>query len=159
MIILFAHNENCMLNKMSRSWTLPWWLCDLLQEPYTGWYTWPHLKRNYYHYCHIFIIYLFLLVICFIDRTAEDMIGNRMKERGSDTRQTTPRPELNPGPLQWGRSLCTWDSCSTNWAKRPPIQVSFDMVWHQDWDTASTTDRGLFEDRVCQGGRLTELTA
>lgn len=30
-------------------------------------------------------------------------------ERGSDTQQTAPGQDLNPGLLQWGQSLCAWD--------------------------------------------------
>ena len=40
----------------------------------------------------------------FIDRTVEDMTGNRSRERGSGTGQ-----ESNPGPLQRGQGLCTGD--------------------------------------------------
>ena len=36
----------------------------------------------------------------FIDRSAEDMTGNRGRERGSDTQQRDLRQESNPGPLQ-----------------------------------------------------------
>ena len=48
----------------------------------------------------------------FIDSTAEDMKGKGMRERGRDTRQRVPRPELEPGaaaertkPLHMGHLL------------------------------------------------------
>ena len=53
----------------------------------------------------------------FIDRTAEDMTGNRERERGSDTQQRDQGWKSNPGPLQ---SLGTWAARSTHWAKRHP---------------------------------------
>ena len=33
-----------------------------------------------------------------------------------------PRPGLDPGLLQHRQSLCTWDACSTNWAKWRPLK-------------------------------------
>ena len=56
----------------------------------------------------------------FIDRIAGEVAGNRMRERGRDTQQRAPGWKSNPGPLQRGQSLCTWDARSTNWAKRRP---------------------------------------
>ena len=61
--------------------------------------------------CSLFI-YLFKYVLAFIDKTAEDMTGNRMRERGSE------EPQARTPAQGWGQNLCTWDSCSTNWAKR-----------------------------------------
>ena len=52
-------------------------------------------------------LYIFWPFYGFIDRTAEDMTGNRDRERGSDTQQRDPGWELNPGPLQ---RLGTWDA-------------------------------------------------
>ena len=70
----------------------------------------------------------------FIDRIAEDVTGHMRWQRGrvthliyiapfrvpKDTQQRARGQESNPGPLQRGRSLCTWDACSTTWAKRRP---------------------------------------
>ena len=67
--------------------------------------------QNYYYYL------FFLAFYGFIDSTAEDMTGNRERERGSDTQQRDPGRESNPGLLQ---SLSTWDARSTHWAKRRP---------------------------------------
>ena len=61
----------------------------------------------------------------FIDRTAEDMTGNKEREGGSDTQQRDPCRKSNPGPLQ---SLGTWDAHSTHWAKRRPTRSSFSGV-------------------------------
>ena len=47
-------------------------------------------------------------------------------ERGGVTHsQWSPGRESKPGPLQRGRSLCTWDACPTNWAKRHPKFCNF----------------------------------
>ena len=43
-------------------------------------------------------------------------------ERGGVTR--SKGPQSNRGPLQ-GQSLCTWDACSTNWAKWRPVFPCF----------------------------------
>ena len=58
-----------------------------------------------------FFLNIYLAVYGFIDRSAEDMIGNRERERGSDTQQRDPGLESNPGLLQ---SLGTWGARSTN---------------------------------------------
>ena len=52
-------------------------------------------------------------------------IGHRMREGGCDTWQRAPGRDLNPGPLQRGQSSCTWDTCSTSWAKRRPMPGLF----------------------------------
>ena len=65
-------------------------------------------------------ICIFLTFYGFIDCSAENMTGNKGRERGSDTQKRDPRQESNPGPLQ---SLSTWDTCSTTWAKRCPISI------------------------------------
>ena len=50
------------------------------------------------------------------------MTGNRVRERERErerwayTQQSVPGRDSNQGPLQWGQSLCTWDTHSTNWA-------------------------------------------
>ena len=49
-----------------------------------------------------------------------EMTGKRVRERGSDMQKRDPDLDSNPGPLQWGQSLCTWDARSTTWAKRCP---------------------------------------
>ena len=36
----------------------------------------------------------------FIDSSAEDVRGTRIRERGSGTQQRAPGPESSPGPLQ-----------------------------------------------------------
>ena len=41
-------------------------------------------------------IYFFVLVFGFIDRTAEVMTGNRLRERGSDMQQRAPSRDSNP---------------------------------------------------------------
>ena len=64
---------------------------------------------------NVFIIKVdFIISYGFIDRTASEMTGDRM--RGGDTQQRAPDPYSNPGLLQRGQSLCTWHSCSTNTA-------------------------------------------
>ena len=47
--------------------------------------------------CSSFLITFFWPFGGFIDRTAQDMIGNRMRERGRDTRQRASRQGLEPG--------------------------------------------------------------
>ena len=50
----------------------------------------------------IFIFYIFLLAfwLFFIDRTAEDMTSNRLRERGSDTQQRALGRDSNLRLLQ-----------------------------------------------------------
>ena len=63
----------------------------------------------------------------FVDSSAEDVTGNRIRERGSNTQQRAPGWESNPAPLQQGQCLCTWDACSTHWAKQCPLFCLFDV--------------------------------
>lgn len=51
----------------------------------------------------------------FIDRTAEHMTGTDWERGGG-----APGRDSDPGPLQWGQSLCSWDARSTHWAERRP---------------------------------------
>ena len=81
----------------------------------------PHKLQCYFFYC------LFLAFHGFIDSTAEEVTGNRVKESVSDMQQRGPGWESNPGLLQRGQSLCTWDTCSTHWAKwQPSCNVNFE---------------------------------
>ena len=82
--------------------------------PFFFFYT--HLNYTQLFFLLFFLYIFFLAFYGFIDRSAEDMTGNRERERerGSDTQQR----DSNPGPLQ---SLGTWGTCSTNWAKWRPI--------------------------------------
>ena len=50
----------------------------------------------------------------FIVSTAEEMTGNRTRERGSDMWQEAPDRDSNPGPLRQGISLSSWEALSTN---------------------------------------------
>ena len=68
--------------------------------------------------CRIIYMYFFGAFLSIIQRTAEATTGIRVRERGSDTQQRASGWNSNPGPLQRGQSLCTWDARSTNWAKR-----------------------------------------
>lgn len=47
-----------------------------------------------------FFKYMFFVLWILKDRIAEDMIGNRLKERGNDMQQWAPGWDLNLGPLQ-----------------------------------------------------------
>ena len=81
------------------------------------WRTWRHF--------FIFIFFFEFLKVFFgpfglLIGKLKTWTGNRIKERGSDMQQRAPGWESNPDPLQWWQSLCTWDACSTNWAKRAP---------------------------------------
>ena len=53
------------------------------------------------------VIFFLIYIVCFgfIDRTAEQR-----------------DPGWDPGPLQRGQSLCTWDTRSTHQAKRCPVK-------------------------------------
>ena len=57
-----------------------------------------------------FFFFLGLFMALF-GSSAEEVTGHRMRERGSDTQR--PKPGVEPGLLQWGRSLCAWDARST----------------------------------------------
>ena len=59
--------------------------------------------------------------LLWLSRSDEDLIGNKMRERGSDMQQRDPGLESNLGPLQRGQSLCTWDARSTHRAKQHPF--------------------------------------
>ena len=43
----------------------------------------------------------------------------------SDTQQRAQGQELNPGPLQWGQSLCIWNTCSTTELNGTPKWICF----------------------------------
>ena len=47
---------------------------------------------------------IFLAFRGFIDSTVEEVTGNGVRERGSDTQQRDPGWETNPGPLQRGQA-------------------------------------------------------
>ena len=64
-------------------------------------------------------IYIFLN----IDRAAEDVTGNRLRE-GGETR--------SKGPLQRRQSLCTLDAHVTHWAKWHPNYVEFHLIISSD---------------------------
>ena len=82
-------------------------------------FTWNSRKPNYW--VSPTMIRFFFWPFGFIDRTAENL----------DRKQEW---ESNLGPLQRGQSLCTWDACSTNWAKRRPYDQIFKMdVYTQVW--------------------------
>ena len=79
------------------------------------------ISKGPYFYLHIsgkIFNYFFGPLYGFIDRTAEDTTGNRIRERGSDPQQRAPGQDSNLGLLQRGRS---GDARSTNWAQRRPI--------------------------------------
>lgn len=50
-----------------------------------------------FYYYYLFIVGLYMT---FIYGTAQEMTGNRMRERGNDTQQRAPGRDSNPGPLQ-----------------------------------------------------------
>ena len=52
-----------------------------------------------------------------------------MRERGSDTQQSDPGRESNPGPLQRGQSLGTWDAALPTELKAPGFyHISYAML-------------------------------
>ena len=58
------------------------------------------------------------------------MTENRLRERGSDMQQRGPGHKSNLGPLQWRKSLRTWDVCSTHWAKWQPRLTVFKVKYN-----------------------------
>ena len=56
-----------------------------------------HLILHFYLF--IYFLSIFFWPFGFIDRTDEEMTGNRLRERGSDRHQGAPGRDLNPGPL------------------------------------------------------------
>ena len=122
----------------SSGWILRWWL-HLHQ-----WYLWHQQtgcgdteerrysgQRDKGQLCIRGISWVFFLIFFWpsaVDRTAEDMTGNREREGGSDMHQRDPGRESNPGPLQ---SLGTWDARSTHWAKWHPRGISFIITKRQ----------------------------
>ena len=63
------------------------------------------------------------------------------RERGSDSQQRAPGRDSNPGPLQRGQSLCTWDTLPTEpngtpglsrslWKTRVTVSATVQKMWH-----------------------------
>ena len=53
--------------------------------------------------CIFFFLVIFVLFMALFDSIDEEMTGNGMRERGSDTQQRDPVRESNTGPLQRGQ--------------------------------------------------------
>ena len=92
--------------------------------------TWSHF--------FIFLFDIFFPFIGLIDSTAEDVTGNGMRETCSKGR---PGHDSNLGPPQRGQSLCTWDACSPNWAKRRPTWSHFIHVYSMFPQKLQRTER------------------
>ena len=69
--------------------------------------------------------FLSIFFLAFIVSTAKQMTGNRMRERGGS--------DSDLGPLQRGQSLCTWDTCATNWAEQHPTVGVFKVDPHFEY--------------------------
>ena len=84
-----------------------------------------HIARFWHRLSFFFFFrYVFCPLYGFIDRTTLEMTGNRMRERGTHLQQRVPGWDSNPGPLQQGQILCTWEACSASWTKQHPIVSS-----------------------------------
>lgn len=67
------------------------------------------------------------------------LIGQQIRqERGGWHAAKGHRSDSNPGSLQWGQSLCTWDIHCTSWASGCPKWAILNLVAGQFWPTGPT---------------------
>ena len=69
--------------------------------------------------------------------------GWKRGERGGMMCSKGPRPNPNPGSLQWQQSLCTWETRSTNWANGCPRGMSHLMSKQNSMKVFSDQDATL----------------
>ena len=85
--------------------------------------------------CLNYWLFFLAFLYGFIDSTGSRYDGKqeereRERKRGTDMQQRTQGWDSNPGPLQRGQSLCTWDACSINWTKqRPKLPAILWKIW------------------------------
>ena len=72
---------------------------------------------------------IFLALYGFIDSSAEEVTGNRMREMGSETQQRAPGWESTPGPLQWGQASVHGTPALPTELNGAPHVNDFKWVW------------------------------
>ena len=83
----------------------------------------------FFYSIYAFIYLFFGLYMAFIDSSAEELPGNWMRGR----QQRAPGWDSNSGLLQPGQSLCTRDTCTTNWAPMTFCLYTMNLMMYISW--------------------------
>lgn len=105
---------------------------------------------------YLFEYFFFSPLMDLFIRQLEEITGNGVWERGGITCSKQLQVWLEPWALQRGRSLCTWDTRSTDWATETPNNLL--SIWTRSEITElSCLCLCVSEEQQSGGGRTRQL--